>query len=527
MIMRLAKMAVVLVMSGFSMSTIRAQGIAWKPATAIQGDTDISTLGKPVDAVQAYAGKNVQGSGKATTDLTIGDTTFHAIQSVGNSNATYGDVMISITTGAKTQFYTGNIQPAADGKSQSNALPTSAGVSSNYSTVVSNGAAYPGLAIGAINLAQLTPGHIYEIQIWSLMQNGRPDLVNFIDSLQNIGTLDAGALLPKKGALTPGQPYGQSVTGIFLAKEPTASIDWGAGDGNPFPGISAIALRDVTGLPGMEETVAAVGPPPPIQPIHDPSGFDEWKNVTYARLGHHSLKIDLLVPSDAAKPVPLVVYIHGGGWAGLDKTEGFANGLVHRGFAVARVDYRLSGEAIWPAQIYDCKAAVRWLRAHASDYGCGGDKIGAMGDSAGGHLVSMLGLTNGNPQFEGDEGTPGVSSSVQAVADYFGPSDLTTLGIHVAGDAVPRLLGGLPADMMSTARQASPIFNINSQAPPFVIVHGDADQIVPVQQSIDLYNALIKAGVDAQLYVIKGKPHGANDEHAMDLVSDMFNKDLR
>jgi len=169
---------------------------------------------------------------------------------------------------------------------------------------------------------------------------------------------------------------------------------------------------------------------------------------------------------------------------------------------------------------------VRWLRAHASDYGCGVDKIGAMGDSAGGQLVSMLGLTNDNPPFEGDEGTPGVSSSVQAVADFFGPSDLTTLDVNVAGHAVPRLLGGLPANMMDKSRQASPLFNITSQAPPFVIVHGDADQIVPIQQSINLYNALIKAGVDAQLYVMKGRPHGANDDHAMDLVTAMFNKYL-
>jgi dipeptidyl aminopeptidase/acylaminoacyl peptidase len=112
------------------------------------------------------------------------------------------------------------------------------------------------------------------------------------------------------------------------------------------------------------------------------------------------------------------------------------------------------------------------------------------------------------------------------VADYFGPSNLITLGDNVAGGAVPRLLGGLPADRMDEARQASPLFNITRQAPPFVIVHGDADQIVPIQQSKDLYNALVNAGIDAQMYVMKGKPHGANEGPAMDLVVAMFNKYL-
>jgi acetyl esterase/lipase len=515
------------VLMTLAMPPARAQPVSWKPAMEIQGDTDISNLGTPIDAIQAYAGKNDQGTDKAATDLTVDDTTFHAIQAIQNSNAIYGDGTISITTGAKAQFYPGYVRAVADDKSQLNALPTSTGVSSNYSMVVSNGISYSGLAIGTLTFSNLQPGHLYQMQIWGLAQNGRRNLVNFIDSLQNIGTIDTGALLPKTGPLVPGHPYGQSIIGVFLAKNSTAAIDWGGGDGNTQPGVSAIALRDVTTVPGMKETVAAIGPPPPIQPIHDPSGFDEWQDLTYTRIGHHSLKLDLFVPRDATKPVPLVVYIHGGGWSGLDKTEGFANALIHRGFALARVDYRLSGEAIWPAQIYDCKAAVRWLRAHASDYGYGSDKIGAMGDSAGGHLVAMLGLTNDNPEFEGDEGTPKASSSVQAVADYFGPSDLTTLSVDVAGGAVPRLLGGLPANMIDKARSASPLYNTTSKAPPFVIVHGELDQIVPIQQSTNLNNALIKAGVKSQMYVMKGKPHGANEEPAMDLVVALFNEYLR
>ncbi len=208
--------------------------------------------------------------------------------------------------------------------------------------------------------------------------------------------------------------------------------------------------------------------------------------MPYAVVGGHRLRLDLYVPAQAPRPVPLVVYIHGGGWSGLDRTEGFANGLLRRGFALACVEYRLSQEAPFPAQIQDCKAAVRWLRAHAADYGYGADKIGAEGDSAGGHLVSLLGVTAGNPVLEGaDEGNPGVSSRVQAVADYFGPSDFTVFDPKAAGGAVPKLLGGPIDQNMEKARLASPLFQVTADACPFVIVQGDQDAIVPPKQSTD------------------------------------------
>ena len=269
----------------------------------------------------------------------------------------------------------------------------------------------------------------------------------------------------------------------------------------------------------------------PFQPpLKSPPGFngiDVWKNVVYTRVKNHSLKLDIYIPQEAPRPVPLVIYIHGGGWSALDKTEGFANFLLSHGFAVASIDYRFSQEEIFPAQLDDCKAAVRWLRAHAADYGYGADKIGAIGDSAGGHLVSMLGVTGNDPKWEGTEGNPGVSSSVQAVADYFGPSNLLTMNPTVAGNAVPRLIGGLPSQIPDKAREASPISYVSAKACPFIIVQGDSDVIVNPQQSIDLNAALQKAGVDSQLYLIKGAGHGANDEKARGLVVALFKKYLQ
>lgn len=269
----------------------------------------------------------------------------------------------------------------------------------------------------------------------------------------------------------------------------------------------------------------------PLKHLPGLKGIDVWKDVEYANVDGHSLKLDLYVPENLSAPVPLVIDIHGGGWMALDKNEMIARGLIGRGFAVASIDYRLSGVATFPAQIYDCKAAVRWLRAHAAEYGWNPDKIGAWGDSAGGHLVSLLGLTADNPALEGNEGNTNVSSRVQAVCDFYGPSDLWTTDHHladsVADNAVPRLLGGLIEQNVDKARLASPLFYVSSNACPFLIVHGDKDPIVPLQQSIALNDAMQKAGVPTQLYVVKGGGHGFGEPHAYELVEAFFKKNLQ
>ncbi|MGA2867533.1 MAG: GDSL-type esterase/lipase family protein [Verrucomicrobiota bacterium] len=260
-------------------------------------------------------------------------------------------------------------------------------------------------------------------------------------------------------------------------------------------------------------------------------GVKVLRDIEYANVDGHSLKLDLYIPENVPQPVPLIIDVHGGGWMAVDKHEMIAAGAVKHGFAVASIDYRLSGVAIFPAQIYDCKAAVRWLRAHAGQFGLNPDKIGAWGDSAGGHLVSLLGLTANHPELEGNEGNTNVSSRVQAVCDFYGPSDLWTTDHHladsVADNAVPRLIGGLIEQNVEKARLASPLNYVTADACPFLIVHGDKDPIVPLEQSVALNDALQKVGVPTQLYIVKGGGHGFNDPHAYELANVFFTKYLK
>jgi acetyl esterase/lipase len=251
--------------------------------------------------------------------------------------------------------------------------------------------------------------------------------------------------------------------------------------------------------------------------------LDVHPDIVYASPGNIAQTLDIYVPTGLAAPPPLVIYIHGGAWQGGSKDHPMVLGLTREGFALASINYRLSQVAIWPAQIYDCKAAVRWVRAHAAEYGFNPDKIGAAGASAGGHLVALLGTTANRPELEGNEGNPGVSSRVQAVVDFFGPADFPNwnkgnanpVADETLDDPVARLLGGTVTANPEKARAASPITYVNAQACPFFIAHGDQDPLVPLQQSIELNDALQKAGVPSTLYVVKGGGHGFRSAIAM------------
>ena len=248
------------------------------------------------------------------------------------------------------------------------------------------------------------------------------------------------------------------------------------------------------------------------------------RDIVYAAPGNVPVRLDLYVPGGLAKPPPIVIYIHGGGWQAGSKERPVALGLTQQGFALASIDYRLSPVAIWPAQIDDCKAAVRWVRANASKYGYDAGKIGVIGDSAGGHLVALLGTTAGDPKLEGDEGNAGVSSTVQAAVDYYGPTNFISLVDQVTPqqrsnieNPVTRLFGGPiwnggpVADKQEVAKEASPVYHVTPQSCPFFIVHGDQDKVVPPQQSEEFYRALQKAGVPSTLVIVKGGGHGFND----------------
>ena len=276
-----------------------------------------------------------------------------------------------------------------------------------------------------------------------------------------------------------------------------------------------------------------------------PAGVTAMKNVVYAEVGSRALKIDLFLPAnDADKPAtprPIVLWIHGGGWEGGSKERAPGTELLRRGYVVASVEYRLSGVAPFPAQIYDCKGAVRWLRAHAAEYGIDPNRVGVWGASAGGHLAALLGTTAGMKDLEGDVGgNLNQSSRVQAVVDWFGPTDLVSISVpgdpknpdtkqlsDVGRTVVERFLGGSLADKRSTYELASPITHVSADDAPTLIMHGDADPLVPLSQSKSLETRLKAAKVPVELDVIKGAGHGSLGPTATARVADWFDEYLK
>jgi acetyl esterase/lipase len=281
---------------------------------------------------------------------------------------------------------------------------------------------------------------------------------------------------------------------------------------------------------------------PATQPAALPPGVRLVPNIEYAKPDGHSLLLDLYLPAhaDADHPIPLIVWVHGGGWVMGDRHDRTALPLAAHGYAIASIEYRLSQTAPFPAQIEDCKAAVRWLRSKARLYNLDSGHIGAWGGSAGGHLVALLGTSADVKELEGTEGNLDYSSRVQAVCDWFGPSDFTSIiqqskaspvTIAIQWDAADsygaKLIGGPLADNPAKAKAASPITYVSKDAPPFLIMHGDRDPLVPLAQSQELHDALKKAGVDATLVVIPGAGHGLGGPQIMQTVEDFFDKQLK
>ncbi len=245
-----------------------------------------------------------------------------------------------------------------------------------------------------------------------------------------------------------------------------------------------------------------------------PSGIELIHDVEIGKGGDRVLHAEIARPEKpSGKPMPAVLWIHGGGWSGGSHRGNGVVWLATQGYFTASIEYRLSGEAKWPAQIEDCKLGVRWLRANAAKYNVDPNRIGCAGSSAGGHLVACLG-TMDDARFEGSGGYEGVSSRVQAVVDYCGPADMTqgSAGIQGAkeGEDSKALLGlfGNPFQKKPQVWQdGSPITHVKPGIPPFLIVHGDADKTVPFAHSEHLESALKKAGVPVQLLRVKGGGH--------------------
>ncbi len=249
-----------------------------------------------------------------------------------------------------------------------------------------------------------------------------------------------------------------------------------------------------------------------------PEGVKVLRDVEYVPGGGTSRSLDLFLP-ESAQPLPLVVWIHGGAWRAGSKDFCPGLPLTGHGFAVASLNYRLSQEAVFPAQLEDCRAALRFLRDNAKKYNLDAGHVGVWGGSAGGHLVALLGTTGGG------------SNQVQCVVDWYGPTDLTPDGPAHGNkiDVITQLLGGTVQEKPALARQASPLYQVTTNAAPFLIMQGDADHTVNPEHSQRLHAALQKAGVESALKILPGAGHGGpqftSDENRK-LVEDFFRKHL-
>jgi acetyl esterase/lipase len=256
---------------------------------------------------------------------------------------------------------------------------------------------------------------------------------------------------------------------------------------------------------------SCVGPP---RSVSEPQGVRIVRDLTYATVDGEALQLDLYLPEEYHTALPLVMWIHGGGWVTGARSPCPVAMLATRGYAVASISYRLSqGEVVFPAPLHDCKAAVRWLRSNAWRFGCDPERIGVLGASAGGHLGSLLGTVQGDAELEGDEGVTGVSSRVQAVCALFAPSDFIHLE-EVEDDhwrinlVAKALLHGPPRENPALAAAASPITHVSAGSAPFLLIHGTADGMVPPSQSQRMHAALEAAAATSTLLLIDGMPHG-------------------
>jgi acetyl esterase/lipase len=287
------------------------------------------------------------------------------------------------------------------------------------------------------------------------------------------------------------------------------------------------------------ETTEWAGPArflPPTQPVRRADGVRHHEGITYAATaGYRPLQLDLWVPESSTPPA-LVVWIHGGGWMIGDRRylpetlrpDQLFDALLAAGLAVATIDYRLALEAPFPAQLHDAKAAIRYLRAHAGELRISTGRIGVWGESAGGHLAALVGLTGHRDDLEGGIGVVGPSSAVDVVVDWYGPADFTTMPRmspppHIAAKLEPAMHtppeDSLVAGLDDAARaDASPITHVTPEAPPFLLVHGTADWLVPYAQSEQLHAALTGAGVDCRLEPVEGAQHIFDGHDDVDAV---------
>ncbi|MFS0838874.1 alpha/beta hydrolase fold domain-containing protein [Paenibacillus sp. 1P03SA] len=243
-----------------------------------------------------------------------------------------------------------------------------------------------------------------------------------------------------------------------------------------------------------------------------------YPDIEYMRHGERVMRLNMIRPAFRQGPLPLLVYVQGSGWREQKLYEAIPqlSDFAHQGYVVASVEYRPSSEAEFPAQIQDVKSAIRYLRANAGRYGIDTDRVAIWGDSSGGHMASLAGVTGGGQEFltefEKDQRV-----SVKAVVDFYGPCDLLQMSKYPSkidhdapGGPASLLMGGPIQNKKEKAAAANPIGYITAEKklPPFLIMHGDRDEVVPFNQSVLLYEALRQAGQDVTFYKVKGAGHG-------------------
>lgn len=250
------------------------------------------------------------------------------------------------------------------------------------------------------------------------------------------------------------------------------------------------------------------------------------ENITYGKGRDVDLKLDLARPKDGEGPFPAIVFIHGGGWVGGNRQgyRGMIEQAARKGYVAVTITYRLTQpdketrvpKSPFPAQIHDCKCAIRWLRSVAEKYHIDTDRIGVTGGSAGGHLSLLVGLADDTAKLEGNGGHEKFSSRVQAVVNVYGPTDLAKLHADVpqVRDLIRALCHGTPEASAEAYRTASPVTYVSKGNPPVLTIHGDKDNVVTVSQATLLDEVMRKAGARHELLVLKDQGHGFSGESA-------------
>lgn len=313
--------------------------------------------------------------------------------------------------------------------------------------------------------------------------------------------------------------------------------------------ISGAVVLSVS-LALAQEKLAQQTPNKPAAPaarpdVKLPPGVKMLGDISYISNGDDAQKLDLYLPEKPAdRPLPLIVHIHGGGWMGGNKFPCPVIGMVGKGYAVASVEYRFSQKAKFPAQIQDCQAAIRWLRANAQQHNIDPDHVGVVGGSAGGHLSALVGTAGGKKAFAPIGGNEEQSDRVQAVCDIFGPANFSTVMQQAAddknirnifkfnspSDPYSQLIGVSLEGNQEKTDAVSPVHYVSKDNPPMLILHGTHDALVPYAQSVEFAAALKAKGVEVWLQTLPGSGHGGGGfgkPAIVNLMQMFFDKHLK